>query len=53
VLKQGENFLTLPIRNLSDYWYSVDNWIMGRALKIRILVEDLEIEVWVLEQELV
>lgn len=41
----------LLIRNLSDYWYIVDNWIVGRALEIRILIEDLEVEIWVLERE--
>lgn len=41
----------LLIRNLSDYWYIVDNLIVGRALEIRILIEDLEVEIWVLERE--
>jgi hypothetical protein len=36
---------------LSDYFYIVDDWIVGRALEIRIPIEDLEVEIWVLERE--
>jgi hypothetical protein len=41
----------LPIGNLSNYGYIVDNRIVGRALETRILIEDLEVEIWVLERE--